>query len=66
LTFKMVATDPTDDTQYTSGNTSGIPSAIKDTPKMVSTLFSINPTTAQGLDPVYTPASGAQVSNSVS
>ncbi len=63
LTFKMVATDPASDTQYTGGNVDGVPSAIKDTPKMVSTLFSINPTTAQGLDPVYTPASGAQVSN---
>jgi hypothetical protein len=63
LTFKMIATDPADDTNYTSGNTDGIPTTIKDTPKMVSTLYSIDPTTAQGLDPVFAPASSAQVSN---
>ena len=63
LTFKMIATDPTSDTQYTSGNTDGIPVAVKDTPRMISTLFSIDPTTGEGLDPVYTPASSAQVSN---
>jgi hypothetical protein len=63
LTFKMIATDPSADTQYTSGNVDGIPVDIKDTPRMISTLFSIDPTTAEGLDPVYTPASSAQVSN---
>jgi len=63
LTFKMIATDPTSDTQYTSGNTDGIPVAVKDTPRMISTLFSIDPTTGEGLDPVFAPASSAQVSN---
>ena len=63
LTFKMIATDPADDTQYTSGNISGISTDINDTPKMVSKIYSVNPTTAEGLDPVYIPASTAQVSN---
>jgi hypothetical protein len=63
LTFKMIATDPSVDTQYTSGNIDGIPADVKDTPRMISTLFSIDPTTAEGLDPVFVPASSAQVSN---
>jgi len=66
LTFKMIATDPADDTQYTSGNISGISTDINDTPKMVSKIYSVNPTTAEGLDPVYIPASTAQVSNTTS
>jgi len=63
LTFKMIATDPSADTQYTSGNVDGIPVGIKDTPKMVSKIYSIDPTTGEGLDPVFAPASTAQVSN---
>ena len=65
MTIKMVALDPAADTQYTSGNVSGIAPAIKDTPKMVSKVYSVNPTTGEGLDPVYIPASTAQVSNTV-
>jgi hypothetical protein len=63
LTFKMIALDPADDTQYTSGNVSGVDEDVNDTPKMVSKIYSVNPTTAEGLDPVYIPDSTAQVSN---
>jgi hypothetical protein len=63
FTFKMIATDPADDTQFTVGNPVDTPIDIKDTPKMVTTLFSIDPTTAEGLSPVYTPSSTATVSN---
>jgi len=66
MTIKMVATDPAADTQYTSGNVSGVSPDVKNTPKMVSKVYSVNPTTGEGLDPVYIPASAAQVSNSVS
>ena len=64
LTFKMIATDPADDTQYTSGNVDGIPVDIKNTPQMISKIYSIDPTTAEGLGVVYTPASTAEVDNS--
>jgi hypothetical protein len=64
LTFKMIATDPAADTQYTSGNIDGIPVGVKDTPQMVSKIYSIDPTTAEGLNPVYIPASNAEVDNS--
>ena len=65
MTIKMIATDPADDTQYTSGNVAGAAADVKNTPKMVSTLSSVNPTTGEGLNPVYIPASSAQVSNTV-
>jgi len=52
MTIKMVATDPADDTQYTEGNPDG-PSGgdgdINDTPRMVTNIYAITPTTAQGL-----------------
>ena len=63
MTIKMIAADPAADTQYTSGNISGVATDVKNTPKMVSTLYSINPTTAEGLSPVYTPSTSAVVSN---
>jgi hypothetical protein len=65
MTIKMIATDPAADTQYTSGNVSGVSPTVKDTPKMVSKVYSVNPTTGEGLNPVYIPASTAQVSNTV-
>ena len=65
MTIKMIATDPAADTQYTSGNVSGVSVDVKNTPKMVSTLSSVNPTTAEGLNPVYIPFSSTQVSNTV-
>jgi len=60
---KMTASDAAADTQFTSGNTSSIPVGIKDTPKMVTTLFTINPTTAEGLSVVYTPSTTATEQN---
>jgi len=53
MDIRVVATDGSSDAQYTSPNTSGVAGNIKDTPKIVTTLFAIDPTTAQGLDPVY-------------
>ena len=66
LTIKMVATDGAADTQYTDGNLSSIAVGAKDTPKMVTTLYTVAPTTAQGLNPVYTVSATASVSNTVS
>ena len=66
LTIKMVATDGAADDQFTAGNTAGIAAAIKDTPKMVTKIFTITPTTAQGLDPVYGISGSAVTSNTVS
>ena len=63
MTIQMTATDSAADDQYTGGNTSGIAPAIKDTPKMVTTLYAIRPTTAEGLATVYDEASTATVSN---
>jgi hypothetical protein len=63
ITVKMIATDPADDTQYTAGNTDGVAVAINDTPKMVTTLYTINPTTGEGLGTAYTPSTTATVSN---
>jgi hypothetical protein len=65
ITVKMIATDPSSDEQFTSGNTSGIAVGIKDTPKMVTTLFTIDPNTSEGLATAYTPSSTATVSNTV-
>ena len=66
LTIKMVATDGAGDDQYTSGNLSSVAPAAKDTPKMVTTLFTITPTTAQGLGTAYGISASAAVSNTVS
>ena len=63
MTIQMTATDSATDDQYTSPNTSGVPAAVKDTPRMVTTLFAIRPTTAEGLATVYDEASTATVSN---
>jgi hypothetical protein len=59
----MIATDPADDTQYTSGNVAGAAADVNNTPKMVSTVATVDPTTAEGLSPVYTALSTAEVSN---
>ncbi len=63
MTIEMLATDSASDDQYTAGNTSGVPAAIKDTPRMVTTLFAIRPTTGEGLATVYNESSTATVSN---
>ena len=49
MVIKMVATDPADDTQYTSGNLDTVAVAINDTPRMVTNLYAITPNTTQGL-----------------
>ena len=62
MTIKMVATDAAADDTYTNPNTQ-VAFNIKDTPKMVTTLFTITPTFLQGLsDPTYGITS-AEVSN---
>jgi hypothetical protein len=66
LTIKMVATDGAADDQYTAGNLSSVAAAAKDTPKMVTTLYTITPTTAQGLGTAYGISASAAVSNTVS
>ena len=66
ITVKVVATDGASDTQFTAGNTSSIAADIKDTPKIVTTLFSLDPNTDQGLGTGHAPASTATVSNTTS
>jgi len=63
ITIKMTATDPASDSQYTSPNTSGVPAAVKDTPKMVTTLFTLSPNTDEGLGTALSITSSATVSN---
>ena len=66
LTIKMVATDGASDAQFTDGNTAGVAVGIKDTPKMRTTLFTLTPSTAQGLNPIYGISASAATSNTVS
>ena len=63
MTIRMIATDPADDSQYTSPNTSGVPAAVKDTPRMVTTLFTLSPNTSEGLGTALGISSSATVSN---
>ena len=65
MIITMVATDGAVDTQYTAGNLSSIAPAAKDTPKMVTTLFTLTPSTAQGLDPIYGISASAAPTNAV-
>lgn len=65
MTIRMEATDGADDSQYTAGNTASVPTAIKDTPQMVTTLFLLRPNTTEGLATLYNESSTAQVSNTV-
>ena len=66
LTIKMVATDGAGDTQYTDGNLNSVAAAAKDTPKMVTTLFTLTPNTTEGLGTAYGISASAAVSNTVS
>jgi len=66
MTIEMVATDSAADTQFTSPNTSSVPAAVKDTPRMVTTLFAIRPTTSEGLATVYDESSTAAPTNTTS
>ena len=65
MTIKMTATDPADDTQYTSPNTESptVAAAVKDTPKMVTTLFTLSPNTSEGLGTGLSILSSAEESN---
>ena len=63
ITVKMVATDASVDTQYTAGNTQGVPAAVKDTPKMITTLYTITPNNTEGLTTVSYVSTTATVSN---
>ena len=65
LTIQMTATDGAADTQFTAGNTAGVAAAIKDTPRMVTTLFTITPNNTEGLTTVTYVSSTATVSNTV-
>jgi hypothetical protein len=65
ITVKMIATDAAADTQFTIPNTVTAARQVKDTPRMVTTLFTITPTFGQGLtDPTYS-ITTATVSNTV-
>ena len=66
ITIKCVFTDAADDTTFTSGNTSGIPTNPNEAPKMVLAIIEVHPTDAQGLSAAIQSASNAQVSNSTS
>ena len=66
MTVKVVATDGASDDQYTSPNTSGVAADIKDTPKIVTTLKTLDPNDTQGLASSIAPSATATVSNSTS
>mgnify|MGYP003307296973 CR=1 FL=1 len=66
MTVKVVATDGAADNQYTSPNTSGVAADIKDTPKIVTTLKTLNPNDTEGLASTIAPSATATVSNSTS
>ena len=67
MTIKMVATDPADDTQYTVPNTASpaVAGDVNNTPKMVTTLFTLTPNTSEGLGTAYGISTSATVSNTV-
>ena len=66
LTIKSVASDPADDTTYTSPNTSGVPANPNEAPAMVLALTEHFPTNGEGLASNIQSSSNAQVSNSAS
>jgi hypothetical protein len=63
VTMKMIATDPSSDTQYNLPNTDFSDQQRKDTPKMITTLYTISPTTGEGLATAPAITSSATVSN---
>jgi hypothetical protein len=65
LTIQMTATDGALDTQYTAGNLASVPAAVKDTPRMVTTLFTLTPNNTDGLTTVSYVSTTAAVSNTV-
>jgi len=66
LTIKSVATDPADDTTYTSPNTSGVPANPNEAPAMVLALTEHFPNNTEGLASNIQALSNAEVSNSAS
>jgi len=66
ITIKQIATDPADDTTYTSPNTSGVPANPNEAPAMVLALTEGYPNNTQGLASDIRALSNAQVSNSAS
>lgn len=63
ITVKMTATDGASDAQYTPGNTAGVAPAIKDTPRMITTLYTLTPNNTEGLTTVSYVSTTATVSN---
>ena len=66
ITVRLYATDPADDTTYTSPNTSGVPANPNEAPAMVLALTEGYPNNTEGLASDIRAASNAQVSNSAS
>ena len=63
ITIKMTATDPADDSQYTSPNTVPVAADVNNTPKMVTTLYTLTPNTSEGLGTAPGILSSAEESN---
>ena len=66
LTIKMIATDPADDTTYTSPNTSGVPANPNEAPRMTLALLELFPNDTQGLAAAIRVNTNDEVSNSTS
>jgi hypothetical protein len=66
MTIKQIATDPADDTTYTSPNTSGVPANPNEAPAMVLAITEGYPNNTQGLAANIRISSNAQVSNTQS
>ena len=66
ITIKMIATDPADDTTYTSGNTDGVPANPNEAPRMTLALIEVYPTNGEGLSANIQSSSNAEVSNTQS
>jgi hypothetical protein len=64
ITIKMIATDPADDTTYTSGNTAGVPANPNEAPRMTLALIEVYPNNTEGLSANIQSSSNAEVSNS--
>jgi len=66
MTVRLYATDPADDTTYTSGNLSGVPANPNEAPAMVLELTEGYPNNTEGLASDIRITSNAEVSNSAS
>jgi len=66
ITIKQIATDPADDTTYTSPNTSGVPANPNEAPAISLAITEGYPNNTEGLASDIRAASNAQVSNSAS